>query len=220
MAKAKICGIKSPDTMDAALAGGADFVGLVFYPRSPRHLDFTVAQRLAAQARNRAAIVALLVDPDDALVRDVAAAIAPDYLQLHGRETPERLREIASLSRTQLIKAIAVESHGDAAAARKFKDLARFILFDAKPPRNQADALPGGNGLSFDWTSLEGVRGEIEFMLSGGLTPDNVATAIAATGAAAVDVSSGVETAPGVKSPELIRRFLIAAKTAKQSPEN
>jgi len=213
-AKVKICGLKTREVLDAALEAGADYVGLVVYPPSPRHIEAEAAAPLAACARGRAAIVALLVDPDDALVRRAAEQIAPDIIQLHGSETPARAAAIGALARARIMKAIKVETAGDAAAAFAFAGAADMILFDAKAPDDLAGALPGGNGLTFDWHVLEGVRGKLDYMLSGGLTPDNVATAIRLTGAAAVDVSSGVESRPGVKDPGLIRRFIAAAKSS------
>ena len=155
----------------------------------------------------------MLVDPDDAAVKRIADEVAPDFIQLHGGETPGRLREIKALTGRQIIKAIKVESAADAAAARDYEGAADLILYDAKEPEDAGRTLPGGNGVPFDWPVLMGVKGKGSFMLSGGLDADNVAAAIAATGAAAVDVSSGVESAPGEKDAELIRRFIAAAKS-------
>ncbi|MGE0629431.1 MAG: phosphoribosylanthranilate isomerase [Hyphomicrobiaceae bacterium] len=213
-AKVKICGIRTPQALDAALSGGADFVGFVFFPRSPRNVRPAEAARLAAPARGRAAIVALLVDPDDLLLEDVIPALKPDLLQLHGHEGPERVAAIKARHGIAVMKAISVETAADIAGAGDYAGIADRILFDAKAPKELTGALPGGNGLSFDWQLLAGASGKIEFMLSGGLSPDNVAAAIALTGAWAVDVSSGVESAPGVKDAALIARFLRAAKKA------
>lgn len=212
----KICGIKTAEAMAAALDGGADYVGLVFFPKSPRHLDLQAAARLAAFARGRARIVALLVDPADGQVDEVVAAVRPDMLQLHGSETPERAAAIGRRCNLPTMKAIKVETAADAAEALRYTSAADIVLFDAKAPKGAP--VPGGNGIAFDWRALESVRGRLggQWMLSGGLTPENVAEAIRLTEAPAVDVSSGVETAPGEKSLELIRRFLHAAKTAKQ----
>ena len=212
--KVKICGIKTPEALQAALAARADFVGFVFYPPSPRSLAPEVAAELAELARGRAAIVALIVDADDATIERIVTAVEPDFLQLHGSESPERVAEIARRWGRPAIKAIKVESAGDAERALDYVDIAKLILFDAKAPKDLAGALPGGNGLAFDWRLLDGVKDRVPFMLSGGLTPDNVADAIAATGATIVDVSSGVETAPGTKSPDLIRQFIAAARAA------
>lgn len=212
--KVKICGIKTPEALQAALAARADFVGFVFYPPSPRSLAPEVAAELAELARGRAAIVALIVDADDATIERIVMAVEPDFLQLHGSESPERVAEIARRWGRPAIKAIKVESAGDAERALHYVDVAKLILFDAKAPKDLAGALPGGNGLAFDWRLLDGVKDRVPFMLSGGLTPDNVAEAIAATGATIVDVSSGVETAPGTKSPDLIRQFIAVARAA------
>ena len=212
--KVKICGLKTPLALEAALDGGADFVGFVFYPPSPRSVSEGVARELAEAARGRARTVALLVDPDDALVDRVVAEVAPDLIQLHGRETVARARDIARRAARPIMKAISVEAAGDAEAAMSYRDVAELVLFDAKAPASLAGALPGGNGLAFDWRLLDSVAGRLDFMLSGGLTPATVAEAIRRARPFAVDVSSGVETAPGEKSPELIRQFLAAAKSA------
>jgi len=210
--KVKICGIKTPEALQAALAARADLVGFVFYPPSPRSLAPAVAGELAELARGRASITALIVDADDALIDEIVRKVDPDFLQLHGSETPERAAEITRRWGKPVIKAIKVETAADAAEALAYKDVARFILFDAKAPKDLAGALPGGNGLAFDWHLLDGVKDGVPYLLSGGLTPENVGAAIAATGATMVDVSSGVETAPGIKSPDLIRRFIDAAR--------
>ena len=208
--KVKICGVKTQTALDAALAGGADYVGLVFFPPSPRNVAPAAAKALGDQARGRAKIVALMVDPDDALIDTVMARAAPDLLQLHGEETPERAADIRRRWGKPVMKAIKVETAQDARAALGFREAADLILFDARAPADST--RPGGNGAPFDWRTLLGVKDRVPFMLSGGLTPDNVAEAIRATGAAIVDVSSGVESSPGEKDPELIRRFLRAAK--------
>lgn len=214
--KAKICGLKTGDMIDAAIAGGADMIGLVHFPKSPRHVDPAEAAVLAGQARGRVAIVSLLVDPTDALIDDVLQHVAPDVLQLHGSETPQRVEAIKRRIGRRVMKAIKVETAADAAEALTYRDAADLILFDAKAPKGAV--LPGGNGLAFDWRALADVTPELgdRWMLSGGLVPETVADAIRLTGAPAVDVSSGVETAPGIKSADLIRRFLHAVKTAKQ----
>ena len=208
--KVKICGLKTQVALDAAFAGGADYVGLVFFPPSPRNVAPAAARALADKARGRAKIVALMVDPDDALIDTVVASAAPDLLQLHGEETPERAADIRSRWGRPVMKAIKVETGEDARAALRYRAAADLILFDARAPTDST--RPGGNGAPFDWRTLLGVKDQVPFMLSGGLTPDNVAEAIRATGAVIVDVSSGVESSPGDKDPELIRRFLRAAK--------
>lgn len=211
----KICGLKTIEAVDAALDGGADYIGLVFFPRSPRHVDIKTALTLADRARGQAKIVALFVDPDDKVLDSIIETVQPDMIQLHGDESGPRVREIRKRFHLPVIKAIKVGTAVDAARALRYNESADLILFDAKAPAGAK--LPGGNGLSFDWRALAAVKDQMKFMLSGGLTAENVAAAIAMTGAGAVDVSSGVESAPGVKDAGLIRRFLQAVKKAKQS---
>jgi len=211
----KICGVKTPEAVDAALDGGADYLGLVFFPRSPRHVDVATALTLADRARGQAKIVALFVDPDDKVLDGIVEKVQPDLVQLHGDESAPRVREIRRRLHLPVIKAIRVGTAIDAARAHRYAEAADLILFDAKPLKGAM--APGGNGHAFDWHALDEVKGTMPFMLSGGLTPENVAGAIATTGATAVDVSSGVESAPGVKDPGLIKRFLKAAKASKQA---
>lgn len=213
-AKVKICGLKTEAALDAALDGGADYVGFVVFPPSPRHIAPAAAKALAARARGRAQVVALVVDPGDDLLAEIDAALAPDIFQLHGDETPERAAAIRARFGRRVMKAIKVATAGDAREALRYETSADLILFDAKPP--PASTRPGGHGAAFDWRLLDGV-GNASYMLSGGLTPDNVADAIRATGAVMVDVSSGVESRPGEKDLALIRRFLQAAKGVKQA---
>jgi phosphoribosylanthranilate isomerase len=208
----KICGLKTAEAVDAAVAGGADYIGLVFFAPSPRNVDVATARALADRARDKVKVVALLVDPSDELMRDVMAQVSPDIIQLHGNETPERVAAIRSATGRPVMKAIKVETADDAAGALNYVEQADFVLFDAKAPKGAL--LPGGNGVAFDWALLDGVKDRVTYMLSGGLTPENVAEAIRVTGAGTVDVSSGVESRPGEKDPELIRRFLRAAKRA------
>ncbi len=218
----KICGIRDEKALDAALSDISDdevrYIGLVFFPKSPRHVDIVTAKKLADHARGLAQVVALTVDPDDALLDEIMAGVAPDVLQLHGKESVERVHDIRQRTRAKIIKAIGVRSVSDVAKASEYNqpNIADLILFDAKPPEN-AD-LPGGNGLTFDWRILAG-EGQVpeHFMLSGGLSPSNVATAIMLTGATAVDVSSGVEAAPGRKDPALIQSFIQAVKTGRKT---
>jgi len=214
----KICGLKTEAALEAALANGADYVGLVFHGPSPRNVDLATARTLAGKARGRAKIVALLVDPDDRRLSEVIAGVDPDLIQLHGSETPQRVAEIARLAKRPLMKAVKVAEPADAEAALAYVGKADLIVFDAKVAEGRVGALPGGNGAAFDWMALQTVRGKLAYMLAGGLTPVNVAEAIRLTDATAVDVSSGVESRPGEKDAELIRRFLHAAKTAKQGP--
>lgn len=212
--RVKICGITDETALEAAIAASADFIGLVFFPPSPRHLDMERAGRLAGLARGRIDIVALTVDADDTLLRDIAEKVRPDYLQAHGRETPARLDAIAAIVRCPLIKAFRVRAAADIAAAESYVPHIAFPLFDAWVEEAASNGLPGGTGHAFDWSLLADRAADRPFMLAGGLTPDNVAAAIATTGAPMVDVSSGVETAPGVKDEEKIRAFVAAAKDA------
>jgi phosphoribosylanthranilate isomerase len=213
--KVKICGLRTLESLDAALDAGADYFGLVFYGPSPRNIDRAAAHELVEQAAGRAKSVALMVDPDDDAVRAVRDEVGPDLIQLHGSETPERVAEIKAMAGRPVIKAIKVETADDVSAASAYADVADIILYDAKATPDARDALPGGNGVPFDWRALlVGVEGKGGFMLSGGLNPDNVAAAIAMTAPAFVDVSSGVESAPGVKDETLIRRFVEAARSA------
>jgi len=211
--KVKICGLSTPDTLEAALDAGADYIGLVFYEASPRNVTHGDASVLAAMARGKTKSVALLVDPDTEAVKRIADEVNPDLIQLHGSESPERVAEIKQIAQRSIIKAIKVGSADDVAQARVYSS-ADIILFDAKTPEAARDALPGGNGVPFDWEAFAGVKKGANFMLSGGLDPDNVRLAIATTEAPMVDVSSGVESAPGEKDIDLIRRFLLAAKSA------
>jgi phosphoribosylanthranilate isomerase len=212
--EAKICGITTREALDAAIAGGADYVGLVFCAKSPRNLEIAEARELARHAGGKVKIVALTVDADDATLGQIIDEVSPDYLQLHGTESSERVAAIKQRFGRPVIKAIAVATSDDAAVAQQYAGSADVILFDAKAPPGAT--RPGGHGRPFDWNVLASVAGRMPFMLSGGLGPANVVEAIALTRATAVDVSSGVESAPGVKDVELIRRFLQAVKTAKQ----
>lgn len=208
--KVKICGLMNKADIDVAIDGGADFIGLAFFAPSPRNLTLSEAASLAEHARGRTQIVALTVDGDDALIQHIAREVRPDFMQLHGSENLERVEQVAALSGCRIIKVVKVQTADDAEPAFAYRAAGHHILFDAKAP---ADAkLPGGNGLRFDWHALAGVKGRLDYMLSGGLTAENVAEAIRLTGAVAVDVSSGVERAPGEKDPARIRAFLKAAK--------
>jgi phosphoribosylanthranilate isomerase len=211
--RVKICGLSEPVTMQAALDAGADFVGLVFFAKSPRNVSFEQAQKLADMARGHSAIVALTVDASDEELLRIAETVRPDYIQAHGKESPDRCTDIKALTRCKVIKAIGVGEATDVAKADPFKT--DLILFDAKGEVMNA-ALPGGNGIAFDWTLLSQKRGEQrgEFMLAGGLNADNVADAIRITQAPIVDVSSGVEIAPGVKDAKRIAKFIQRAKQA------
>lgn len=209
MAEVKICGLSTAETMQAALASGANFVGLMFYPKSPRNVSLAQAAELARQARGKARIVTVTVNADDALLTAIAETVRPDLIQAHGEETPERLAEIRRLTGIEAYKVLKVRNAAHVAEAKAYTN-APFVMFDAMPPEDAT--LPGGNGLAFDWTIL--ATAPRPFMLAGGLRPENVAKAIGVTGADIVDVSSGVETAPGKKDAALIRKFIEAAKRA------
>lgn len=208
----KICGINDPVTARAAVDAGTDMVGFMFYPPSPRAVTAEQAKALAGEVGDRVTKVAVLVDADDALIDAVVASGAVDMLQLHGGETPERAAALKSRTGLPVMKALKVAEPVDVAAASAYDGGVERILFDAKPPPGMSGALPGGNGLTFDWHLLDGVSLATPWMLSGGLDADNVAAAIRLTGAAAVDTSSGVEDRPGVKNPDKIRAFIAAAK--------
>ena len=212
VALVKICGLSTVETLVAALDVRVDRVGFVFYPKSPRNVSLDRAIALAAMARGRAAIVALTVDAADDMLEAIVAAIDPDLLQLHGRESPDRVAAIRARFGRPVIKAIGISTAQDLATASDYAAVADELLFDAKPARG-AD-LPGGNGIAFDWRILAMLDLDIPFMLSGGLAPGTVGEAIRITRAQAVDVSSGVESAPGIKQPELIAAFVAAARAA------
>ena len=211
MTEVKICGLSTPSTVDVALRAGAGLIGFVFFPKSPRYVSVEQAAALAGPARGKARIVALVVDSDDATLLEINRIVNPDLFQAQGAETPARVAEIRALTGKPVIKAVSVAGAGDIAAAENYATSAALILYDAKT----ADGpLPGGNGIAFDWSLLKGQK-KRDFILAGGLTPANVAEAIRLTGAAIVDVSSGVERAPGVKDTDLIRKFIEAARPAR-----
>ena len=213
-ADVKICGLSTPETVTAALDAGADLIGFVFYPKSPRHVSPEMAKNLAQIARGRATIVALIVDAEDSLIDEIAREVDPDFFQAHGHETPERVTEICTRTGRQVIKAIKIKTQADVAQAKAYEHSAALILYDAKAPETLKHALPGGNGIAFDWTLIGSGKTALAFILSGGLNPANVAEAIKVTGASIVDVSSGVEKSPGIKDIDLIRDFIAAAKSA------
>jgi phosphoribosylanthranilate isomerase len=206
----KICGLKTPDALDAALDAGADFVGFVFFPPSPRHLAFPAARALAARVQGRAQKVALSVDADDDFLAASIEALQPDLLQLHGRETPERVVMVRTRFGRPVMKALPIADRGDLSPIRIYADVADRLLFDARAPKDAT--RPGGLGRSFDWRLLENLDPDVPFMLSGGLDAGNVAQALRITRAGGVDVSSGVESAPGVKDLDKIRAFIRAAR--------
>ena len=211
--KVKICGVRTPEVVEAAVAAGGDYVGVVFFAQSPRNVTLAEAALVTKAAAGRIATVAVLVDPDDDLIADVMAIATPDLLQLHGREDPKRMAAIKARFGVPLIKAITVASPEDVAVADRYWDVADIMLFDAKP--SPKAALPGGNGLPFDWRALSGLQQHRPFALSGGLTPENVGEAIRLTGAVMVDVSSSVERRAGEKDTGLVQSFIRAAKAVR-----
>lgn len=208
----KICGLKTPDALDAALEAGADLVGFVFFEPSPRHVGYEAARALGARVKGRAAKVALTVDADDETFERIVAELKPDMLQLHGQESPEQVRVLRKKFDLPVMKAIPVETADDLGAVAAYSKIADRLLFDARAPRDAT--RPGGLGKSFDWTLLRDLDPGIPYMLSGGLDAGNVAEALRITGASGVDVSSGVECAPGEKDPDKIRAFVRAARAA------
>jgi phosphoribosylanthranilate isomerase len=208
----KICGLNSPDALDAALDAGADLTGFVFFEPSPRHLSFDQARALASRVKNRAGKVALTVDADDGALQRIVEALRPDILQLHGHETPGRVSDLKKRYGLPVMKALPVETKLDLKMVADYAGVADWLLFDARAPR--AATRPGGLGKPFDWTLLQDIDSTTPFMLSGGLDAENVAEALAVTGAGGVDVSSGVERSPGVKDPEKIRSFVRLAREA------
>ncbi len=210
----KICGLSTADTLDAAIKGGADLVGFVFYEPSPRNHDLETARMLAKLVPDHIRKVALVVDADNDKLDGIVEAISPDLIQAHGSETPERVAEIKQRYGCAIIKAIKISMPEDLDEMAPYENIADLVLFDAKVPDTLEDALPGGNGLAFDWQLIANRKPQFDFILSGGLEPDNVAEALHVTGAGIVDVSSGVESAPGIKDKQLIADFIAAAKEA------
>jgi phosphoribosylanthranilate isomerase len=209
---AKICGLKTPETVVAAVKGGAALVGFNFYGRSPRCVDPVTAKQLAMTVPPAVRKVGLLVDDSDARIADILAGCDLDLLQLHGHETPERVAEIRARFGKPVIKVIPVSEAADLDRAAGYEDITDYLMFDAKPPKTMTNALPGGNALSFDWSLLSGRRFQRPWLLAGGLTPDNLVEAVRISGAPMVDVSSGVEDRPGEKNVSKIKAFLDASK--------
>ena len=212
----KICGLSTPETLDAALDAGADMVGFMFFPASPRHLGLGAARDLSARVKGRAMKVAVSVDADDATLENIIDAVRPDLLQLHGKETTARIRDIKAKFGVPVMKVIAVETSADLASVAGYAAVADRILFDARAPKDAT--RPGGLGVPFDWHLLENLKLAVPFMVSGGINADNVAEALRVTRAPGVDVSSGVESAPGVKDVALIRAFIAAVREADAAP--
>lgn len=213
----KICGLSTPDTLDAALDAGADMVGFVSFARSPRHIDLASMAGLADKARGRAEVVVLTVDAEQEKLAEIVDRVKPDWLQLHGKETPEFISAIQRSFNIRVMKALPIATKDDLKAVDRYVQVADRILFDAKPPKDAT--RPGGLGVPFDWTLLRDLRLAKPFMVSGGLNKDNVAEAIRITRPSGVDVSSGVERAPGVKDVGMIREFIrIARATDREAP--
>jgi phosphoribosylanthranilate isomerase len=213
----KICGLNTPEALDVALECGADMVGFVFFPPSPRHLGPEAARVLGQRVSGRALKVALTVDANDATLADIVEALQPDMLQLHGKETPDRVVTVRTRFGLPVMKALPIAQRRDLSPVRLYAQVADRLLFDARPPKRAT--RPGGLGRRFDWTLLKGVNPGVPFMLSGGLDAGNVAEALRITRAPGVDVSSGVERAPGVKDPAKIREFIRAARAGEEPLE-
>lgn len=208
----KICGLKTPETLAVALDAGADWVGFVFFAKSPRHITHQQAQKLGNLVQGRAKKIALMVDTDDDAIAAIVAALQPDMLQLHGSEAPERVASVRATFGLPIIKAVGISNSNDIKSVRSYESVADWLLLDAKPPKDAV--LPGGNGVRFDWSLLAGLDLAKPFMVSGGLDPANVAEAIGVSNAQGVDVSSGVESAPGIKDAARIKAFIEAAREA------
>jgi phosphoribosylanthranilate isomerase len=210
----KICGLKTPQALDAALESGADLVGFVFFPPSPLNLGPEAARVLGERVAGRAGKVALTVDANDDTLLAIVTALKPDMLQLHGKETPDRVVAVRTRFGLPVMKALPIAERADLSPIRMYAQVADRLIFDARPPKEAT--RPGGLGTPFDWTLLAGVNPGVPFMLSGGLDAGNVADALRITRAPGVDVSSGVESTPGVKDPDKIREFIRVARAAEQ----
>jgi phosphoribosylanthranilate isomerase len=210
----KICGLSTRETLETALDAGADMVGFVFFPPSPRHVSLELGRELGRQVKRRALKVALTVDADDATFDNIMDALSPDILQLHGQESVARLRDIKQRFGRPVMKAVPVATSADLAVLPGCAAVADRILFDARAPKDAT--RPGGLGAPFDWRLLENLDLKLPYMVSGGLHAGNVAEALRVTGAGGADVSSGVERAPGIKDPELIKAFIRAARATQE----
>jgi len=213
MVAAKICGLKTPETVAAAVDNGADFIGFNFFTRTPRYVEPEMAGALGRALPSRVVKTGLFVDDDDARIAAILDAAPLDLLQLHGSETPERVAAIKARFKLPVMKVIKVRDAADIARARDYETVADRLLFDAQPPKDMKNAMPGGNAVSFDWTLLEGFRSSLPWMLSGGLNAGNLSEAVKLSGAPAVDVSSGVEDRPGEKNPSKIKAFLELSRS-------
>jgi phosphoribosylanthranilate isomerase len=208
----KICGLKTAAALAAALSGGASHVGFIFFPKSPRNIDPDEAGRLREAALGKAIAVAVTVDADDATLDRIVAAMQPDMLQLHGSESPERVAAVKARYRLPVMKVLSIRGAADLDAVVSYRGVADRLMFDAKPPAGSQ--LPGGNGVAFDWRLLAGLDADVDYMLSGGLSAVNIGQALRLANPPGIDISSGVESAPGVKEPALIEAFFRAVKTA------
>lgn len=209
----KICGLKTDEAMAAALAGGASHVGFIFFAKSPRYIEPAQAGRLRQAAIGKAKAVAVTVDADDAFLDDIVEKMHPDMLQLHGAETPERVAEVKARYGLPVVKVFSVSEAADLERMKPFVGIADRFMFDAKPPKGSQ--LPGGNGVAFDWRILAGLDAGLDYMLSGGLNAANIGDALRSANPPAIDISSGVESAPGVKDPALIEQFFRAVRAAR-----
>lgn len=208
----KICGLKTPEAVERALARGATHIGFIFFSKSPRNVPPEVAADLAQSVRGKLKIVAVTVDADDEELDDIVHLLKPDIIQMHGHETPERILQVKALYSLPVMKAFSIQDAADLDRVDPYIGVADRFLFDAKAPTHSE--LPGGNGVSFDWQIMDALDADIDYMLSGGLNKDNVGLALASTRARGVDVSSGVESAPGVKDPAMIDAFFDAIAEA------
>ncbi|SNY91732.1 phosphoribosylanthranilate isomerase [Cohaesibacter sp. ES.047] len=212
----KICGLSTPGTIEAGLQAGANWIGFVFFPKSPRHVGYGKAKELVGPVRGKASIVALTVNASDDELEAIDRSINPDIWQLHGSESPERVREIKQRYGRPVMKALTIRDREDLAAISRYEEACDIFLFDAKPPTDSKTDLPGGNGIAFDWRLIENLKLKKPFVLAGGLDPDNVSEAIRLTRPQGVDVSSGIESAPGIKDRQKIVDFVQRAKQAAQ----
>jgi phosphoribosylanthranilate isomerase len=213
----KICGLKTSEAVEKAVARGASHIGFIFFEKSPRNIEPDIAGKLADAVRGRAKIVAVTVNADNDDLDEIIALLKPDILQLHGTETPERVLNVKAIYGLPVMKALSIREADDLIRVEPYIGIADRFLFDAKPPKGSD--LPGGNGVSFDWSLLAGLDADIDYMLSGGLNKDNVAEALSRTGARGIDLSSGVESAPGVKDLGLIDALFDAIAAAGNKPQ-
>jgi phosphoribosylanthranilate isomerase len=209
----KICGLKTPDAVDHAVALGATHIGFIFFSKSPRHIEPADAGALADRVRGRAKIVSVSVDADNDELDEIMAMIRPDILQLHGRESPDRVLTIKATTGLPVWKALSISEAGDLDRIDDYDGIANRFLFDAKPPKNSE--LPGGNGVTFDWSLLKGLSECVDYMLSGGLNKDNIGEALRIARPTGIDTSSGVESSPGVKDLKMMDEFFAAVRAAR-----